>query len=350
MIKKILTFITIIVILAIGFALYLANDFQSSLNAINPNDNNERIFTISDGQRAKEIAASLEKEGLIKNDLYLLIKLYLESKENKIQSGDYILKPAMSAQEIIDTITNGRATAKKLTVIEGWSLKDIAEEAEKMNIAKVQDFYDISGFPATDYRERVDKPQTFYSEKDFPFLKDKPTWVSIEGYLYPDTYYLPISAKPETIIKKALSNFDKKLTPELREEIKKQGKTIFEIVTMASVLEKEVKTLDDKKTVAGILYKRMEMNMPLQVDATTLYSQIKDVGADIDTKYNSPYNTYVTRGLPLGPICSPTIESIEAAVYPTKSNFLFYLSAKKDGKTIFSKTFEEHKKAILNHL
>jgi UPF0755 protein len=346
-IKILLIGLSLITTLIIAFSAYLLNDYKSSSSPVDKNEQTENIFTVEEGARAKEVSEKLQQGGLVKNSLYFLITLYIKEKQNDIQAGDYILKRSMSADEIIDTITNGRATAKKITVIEGWNLKDIAEEMEKMNISKVQDFYDITGAPATDYRERMDKPRNFSNE--FEFLKEKPSWVSLEGFLYPDTYYLPTSAKPETVIRKALANFDKKLTDDMKKEIKRQGKTVFEIVTMASILEKEVKTLDDKKKVAGILYSRMEQNMPLQVDATTLYAQIRD-GGKINTKYNSPYNTYLVKGLPMGPICNPGIESIEAAIYPTKTDYLFYLSAKKDGRTIFSKTFEEHKRAIQDHL
>lgn len=348
MIKKILIILTIIIVITAGICLYLLNQYSQSLSPISPNNDNEIIFTVSEGERAKDVSLRLENEKLIKDDLLFLVFLYLEGKQNNIQSGDYILKQSMDTKTIAEHLTNGRTTAKKLTIVEGWTLKDLSEALERMNISKIQNFYDISGIPTIDYKERLDKPQNFSNE--FTFLKDKPTWLSIEGYLYPDTYYLPIAAKPETVIRKALQNFDRKLTSEMRAEIEKQGKTIFEIVTMASMLEKEVKSLEDKKLVAGILYKRMELGMPLQVDATTIYAQIREIDSKINTKFNSPYNTYVVKGLPLGPICNPGIESIEAAIYPEKSDYLFYLSAKNDEKTIFSKNFEEHKRAIVNHL
>lgn len=346
-IKTLLIGMSSIAVLIIVFSAYLLNDYKSSFSPVDKDNQIEKIFTIEEGSRAKEVSEKLENEGLVKNSLYFLITLYIKEKQNDIQAGDYILERSMPTDEIIDTITNGRATAKKITIIEGWNLKDVAEEMERMNIAKIQDFYDITGAPATDYKERMDKPKNFSDE--FDFLKEKPSWVSLEGFLYPDTYYLPTSTKPETVIRKALANFDEKLTDDMEKEIKRQGKTVFEVVSMASILEKEVKTLEDKKIVAGILYSRIEQNMPLQVDATTLYAQIRD-GGKINTKYNSPYNTYLAKGLPMGPICNPGIESIEAAIYPTKTDYLFYLSAKKDGKTIFSKTFEEHKRAIQNHL
>jgi UPF0755 protein len=140
-----------------------------------------------------------------------------------------------------------------------------------------------------------------------------------------------------------LTNFDSKLTPDLKSEIKRQKKTIFEIITMASMIEKEVKTTEDKKIVSGILWKRMVSGMRLQVDATLLYAQGKETSKTYikDTQFTSPYNTYRNDGLPLGPISNPGMDSILAAIYPTKTAYYYYLST-TEGKTIFSKTLEEH--------
>jgi UPF0755 protein len=141
-----------------------------------------------------------------------------------------------------------------------------------------------------------------------------------------------------------LANFGKKLNPELREKIAVQKKTIFDIVTMASLLEKEVITLDDKKIVAGILWKRLEIGMPLQLDATVNYVTGKnDPSVTIkDTTIDSPYNTYKYKGLPKGPISNPGIDSIIATIYPKKTNYWYYLT---DGKTIFSETLQQHNTA-----
>lgn len=348
MIKKILTGFVIVIVLIIGTVFYLINDFKKSNQPYNPENETEIIFSINEGDRARSVAINLQSKGLIKNSDYFLISLYLNKKENKLLSGEYILKPSMDTKTIIETITSANAVAKKITIIEGWTLKDIGEKLASMDIASTDDFYSIAGTPAKDYRLSNDILIDFSPE--FNFLNDKPKGISLEGYLYPDTYYLPINATSELIMKKALLNFNKKLTPEMREEISSQGKTIFEIVTMASILEKEVRGMEDKKMVAGILYKRQKLRMPLQADATIVYAMIHENNPKINTKYDSPYNTYIVNGLPLGPICNPGIESIEAAIYPIESDDLFYLSAKKDGKTIFSKTYEEHKRAIRNHL
>jgi UPF0755 protein len=130
---------------------------------------------------------------------------------------------------------------------------------------------------------------------------------------------------------------------EIKEEIERQGKSIFDIITMASLLEKEVRTEEDKKIVAGILWKRMEIGMPLQVDATIAYITGKNSTriSKEETKIDSPYNTYKYKGLPLGPICNPGFESIFASLYYEDSDYLYYLST-PEGETIFSKTLEEH--------
>jgi UPF0755 protein len=182
-------------------------------------------------------------------------------------------------------------------------------------------------------------------------LKDKPKSLNLEGYIFPDSYKIRKEETIEDIINKTLQNFDKKVTPELRQEIEKQNKTIFEIITMASLLEKEVKTLEDKKIVSGILWKRLENNMPLQVDATISFiTGKKDANISIEeTKIDSPYNTYKYKGLPLGPISNPGLESIIAAIYPESSDYWYYLST-PEGETVFSKTLEEHNIAKAKYL
>ena len=145
------------------------------------------------------------------------------------------------------------------------------------------------------------------------------------------------------IAEKMLLNFDKKLTPQIRTEVQVRGKTVFEVVTMASLLEKEVRSKEDKELAAGVLWKRLEHGIFLQVDATVAYITDKS-GTQIsraDLEIDSPYNTYVYAGLPLGPISNPGMESILAALYPKENEFWYYLATPK-GETLFSRTLEEH--------
>ena len=176
------------------------------------------------------------------------------------------------------------------------------------------------------------------------FLDSVPKGVDLEGYLFPDTYRVFNDVSDEEIVKKLLNNFDKKLSPELRQKIARQGKTIHEIITMASIIEKEVSSEADRPIVAGILYKRIKNGMRLEVDSSINYITGKnDPGANYaDLEIDSPYNTYKNYGLPPGPICNPGLAAIKAAVYPEESAYLFYLNRQDTGETIFSKTFDEH--------
>jgi len=217
---------------------------------------------------------------------------------------------------------------------------------------QAEELFELVGFPLINYSINTDLPKPKDFSSNYVFLKSKPKNISLEGYLFPDTYEVAYGEELEDIVEKMLDNFDKKLSQRLRNlGITKQGKTVFEIITMASLIEKEVKSLEDKKIVSGILWKRINAGIGLQVDATVTYITGKKSTrvSKQETEIDSLYNTYKYRGLPLGPISNPGLESIEAATYPQSSDHWYYLSA-PDGETIFSKTLEEHNIAKAEHL
>ncbi|MFA5086461.1 MAG: endolytic transglycosylase MltG [Candidatus Paceibacterota bacterium] len=331
--KKIITLFSSIVAL-IFFACVSQAFFSPSKGQIEA-----KLFTVNKGEAVKEVASNLKKENLIGSPSAFVIYAGLAGKYSKIQAGEYLLSSQMSIARIVSVLSNGETAKENVTIIEGWDLRDINGYLVDKGITKNNDLYLLTGTPAKkEYNQNVEK-----LIQRFDFLGDKPENMSLEGYLFPDTYYIDKGDDAGTIVEKALSNFGNKLTPDLRNEIKKQKKTIFEIVTMASIIEKEVRTLKDKKIVSGILWKRMVSGMRLQVDATILYEENK-VGLKIytkDTQIDSPYNTYKVDGLPLGPISNPGMDSIIAAIYPTATPYYYYLSA-PGGETIFSKTLEEH--------
>ena len=295
-----------------------------------------KMFTVNKGESVREIASNLKKQGFISDPNAFIFYTFILGKYSKVQAGDYLLSSQMSVSRIVNAFVGGETAKETLTILEGWNLNDIADYLQSKNIAG------LFGLTGTPTKKETNKNVNELAEK-FDFLKDKPEGLSLEGYLFPDTYYVDKSDTAETFIEKALSNFNDKLTPDLRNEIKRQNKTIFEIVTMASMIEKEVKTPEDKKIVSGILWKRIQNKMGLQVDSTVLYATGKENSKVYikNTQFDSPYNTYKYRGLPLGPICNPGRDSIIAAIYPTETNYLYYLST-PEGKTIFSKTLEEH--------
>lgn len=310
----------------------------------------ERPFLIKKGESIFQIAKNLEKENLIKNRIYFEMYLFLTGNVRKLRAGEYLLLPSMTIPQIAKKIVSGDVIKEKITIIEGWNLRDIGWYFENIfALFQAEELFELIGFPLVDYNKNIELPRPRDFSQEFDFLKDKPENLGLEGYLFPDTYEINKGSTIGEIVRKMLQNFDKKLTQELREEINRQEKTIFEIVTMASMLEKEVKTSEDKKLVSGILWKRLENNIPLQVDATITYITGKKTTkiSKEETEIDSPYNAYKYPGLPLGPISNPSLDSILAAIYPKESDFWYYLST-SEGETIFTTTLEEHNVAKQN--
>ena len=296
----------------------------------------QKIFLIEKGQSVKEIAKNLEKENLIKDDFYFILYLWSRGEVKKLQSGFYKLSPAMSIREIAKKLAKGEVIKIEVVIPEGFKIDKIEEEIVEKGL---------------DVKSKIKNQKSKFYKEEFEFLRDIPDEMDIEGYLFPDTYQIVYGSKIEEIVRAMLKNFDKKLTLDLREEIKQQKKTIFEIITMASMIEKEVRTKEDKELVSGILWKRLKQGIPLQVDATIAYITGEQTSkiSKTDTQIDSLYNTYKYRGLPLGPISNPGLESILAAIYPKSSEYWYYLST-PDGTTIFSRTLEEHNVAKAKYL
>ncbi len=300
-------------------------------------------FIIEKGQGSSEISSNLAEAGLIKSKFLFDSLAVVKGEHNTLLAGTYDLSRGMNASEILDKLSSGDVAKEVLTIIEGWDLRDIAWWFENKGMFQAEEIFEVVGLPAVNGLEKEALAMVAKLVNDFEFLGEKPAAVSLEGYLFPDTYHIIKGATVEQNIRKMLSNFDKKIGADLRAEIVKQDKSLFEILIMASLLEKEVQTLVDKKLVAGILWKRLVYGWPLQVDASLTYITGKASSGITkqDKENDSLYNTYKYYGLPLGPISNPGLESIEASVYYESNPYWFYLS-KPDGETVFSKTLQEH--------
>lgn len=343
--KQIVPFVAMLfVVFLLFFAVFIIYVPRS------PFSSESKTVIFKTGEGAKELSIKLENEGVIRNGSAFRVYAQFAGISEKLIAGQYSLSPSMTIPEIAQKIADGDSVKEKVTLIEGWNLRDIHSYLIGQGIFGAGNLYKVTGTPLTGSGAK-----DFSGE--FNFLKDKPDDVSLEGYIFPDTYFFDPPDEVgqlhyiEDIVRMTLENFDAKLTSDLREKIKAQNKTIFETVTMASLIEEEVKTMGDKKIVSGILWKRLESGMPLQVDSTVRYSTGKEstkVSID-DTKVDSPYNTYKHRGLPKGPICNPGIESIRAAIEPADSVYWYYLSA-PDGTIIYSRTLQEHIAAQAKYL
>jgi UPF0755 protein len=302
----------------------------------------EEKFTIEEGDGLSQISGELKQKKLIKNQFLFILHVFLKGESSNLQAGEYLLNSNQSSAKIADKIISGEVIREKLTIIEGWNLEDIAAYLETKNISNRENFFKLVGYPKKGYNDKYEYSESVLFSEEFDFIKEKPSSY-LEGYLFPDTYEIDKNLNLEDIIFRMLYNFEDKVDFSLREEIKAQDKNLFEIMIMASLLEKEVSDSEDKKIVSGILWKRLEEGMALQVDATIIYLTGKKTTrvSLSDTKIDSPYNTYKYRGLPPAPITNPGLDSILAAIYPEDSSFWFYLSTPQ-GETIFSETLEEH--------
>lgn len=323
LLKRIFTSIIIAFIFILAICAYIGYKIWFPLGG-----NVEKIFKVKNGANLTQVAVNLESEKLISNAFYF--NLYVDDFKNadtELQAGQYLLNSQMNIPQIAEILIKGEVSIKKITVPEGFNLKQIAKRLAKEGIVEEEEFQEVSSLYNPNYS----------------FLKDKPQNASLEGFLFPDTYIFYKNSSTEEVIDKFLDNFDTKLNQELRDEIKKQNKTIFDIITLASIVEKEVSTNEDQKIVAGIFYTRLKNGIPLQSDATVNYitGKSKRQPSLEDTKIDSPYNTYKNKGLPIGPICNPGISAIKAVIYPKQTDFLYFLSPEQ-GPTIFSKTAEEH--------
>jgi len=312
--------------------------WQGIYLAKEPKNENTKIFRIEKGQNVFTISENLEKANLIKNKAFFELYVILKGEVKDLKAGTFLFSPAMSIKDISQKIFKGENLEIKITIPEGFSIEQIEEEINEK-------------FETESIKFRFKNQKVGLYKNEFSFLKDIPSDASLEGFLFPDTYLFKLDTTEKEIVETFLRNFDKKLTPELQEKIQEQNKTIFEIITMASLLEKEVKTFEDKKIASGTLWKRENSGMPLQVDATIIFiTGKKSTKVSVEeTRIDSLYNTYKYKGLPPGPICNPGLDSIIAAIEPKASNFWFYLST-PEGKTIFSKTLEEHNIAKAKYL
>lgn len=339
--KYLLIFLVCLIII------FLALIFSYSRAINSPESNSKSLinFTVTKGEPVKRISENLFQAGLIKSKFYFEFYIWLNHKQASLQAGEYELSPSQNIKQIVSILGNGKERNVKILIKEGEGEGEIAQTLEQNGLTSANDFLAVTGRPMLDYSKNNNSITTRKDfSVDYDFLSDKPKYYSLEGYLFPDTYQFSKNDTPEKITKKMLANFDSKLTPDLRSAIKNQSKSIYEIITMASVLEKEVKTFDDMKIVSGIFWQRIANGQPLQSDATLSYA-LNDTTAShslTDLQIDSPYNSYRYKGLPPTPIGNPGINAIIASINPVNTDYNFFLTSSDGSKTVFAKTFAEH--------
>ncbi|KKR19902.1 MAG: Aminodeoxychorismate lyase [Candidatus Moranbacteria bacterium GW2011_GWA2_39_41] len=325
--KKISIALIVIAITVISGFFYVRSQVYFSHGAQNQNS----LFEIKKGEGNAQIATNLEDKGMITGKIYFWFYLKTHNLLDKIYPGEYLLNGNMTIPEIAVVITNPKKVFEQVLFKEGWTAAQMAWELQ------------AHGFDGKAFLEIVNKPlQDLISQ--FSVLSDKPKAASLEGYLFPDTYYFAKEATPEGIVKKILNNTEIKFDNSLRAEIKKQNKAFFDVLIVASIVEREVSTEADRALVSGLFWNRLNVGQALQSDATLSYilNDKEDAHSLAQTKIDSPYNTYANKGLPIGPVANPGLSAIKATIYPKDSPYNYFLSDPKTGQTIFSATFPEH--------
>ena len=279
----------------------------------------QKIIDIPSGTNAKEIVHILEKNEIIgKNNYLFIILIKLSKLEVKLKFGEYNLSPSLNMLQILNKLARGEIVVYKITIPEGYNSIQIAELLDKKEIVEKESFLKL----------------VKYGEK---------SW---EGYLFPDTYEVPKKYGAENMLKLMLSNFEQvAVDNKLINKAEQTGFTMDEIITLASIIEKEAKFAEEKRQISSVFHNRLKSGMKLQSCATIQYilGKPKEKLEESDLEIESPYNTYLYKGLPPGPICNPGIDSIIAALEPANEDYLFFVLG-DNGRHIFSKTYEEHLK------
>lgn len=305
-------------------------------------------FSVKSGSSLSAVSKNLEAAGLIHNHTVFKYMADFMGMGQKIQSGDYELTRAMSATEILDQLISGdgKPLTMKITIIPGWSVEDVANYLVEIKVlSSADEFLSLckSGEAYNGYYfiEEVMKTGTVSRRK-----------YALEGYLSPNTYEIYTSSSADTLIKRLLTQTEAAYLSGYDERAQELGLTMDEVFTLASMIEKEAKTSDFAK-VSAVFHNRLKAGMTLGSDVTVKYasgSQKMSLN-DSDLAVDSPYNTYTHKGLPVGPICNPSMDAVVAALYPDEQyvaqKYLYFCSAEPEsGKLVFSKTLEEHNKAV----
>ncbi|MCE5171757.1 endolytic transglycosylase MltG [Paenibacillus profundus] len=339
--KVLLAIILVVALAAGGGTWYIWNGMKPL-----PKEERDITVTIDQGTGTAKIASQLEAEGVIRNAL--IFKGYLKwSKEGtRFQAGTYAFQAGTTFDEIIAKLNQGDVVPEEMirfTIPEGFTIEQVADTLSKDGIVDKAEFMQL----ADDTAWLTDTSSMVQAIPDNDKLRHK-----LEGYLFPETYELKKDSSAKDIITRMIQETEKRLTeasPSWETDMKKQGLTLHELMTVASLIEREVVVDAERGLVAGVIYNRVGEGMKLQIDATVQYAldKPKERLYYKDLEIDSPYNTYKIEGLPPGPIAGPSVASIEAALHPKQSDYFYYVT-KKDGtgSHLFAKTFAEHQRNI----
>ena len=316
---------------------YQLQQYQDELSKPAGSDGREVTFTVQEGELPADVAVRLQRDGFVSNSDVFVLLLKCRHASETIQAGDHVLRHNMTMDEVIGSLQKGTARGIAITIRPGWRAEQVAEYLATVNL------------PQFNKDEFLSLVKT--GKYDYPFLRNRPEGASqsLEGYLFPETYNVLQAITADQLINRLLFEFDNRVTPDLRDKAVEEKLTLHEAITLASIVEREAVLKEEAPIIASVYLNRIKAKTFLNADPTVQYaigfdSKAKQwwpvVPLEAYSKVNSPYNTYTNTGLPPGPICEPSFDSIMAALQPAKTDFLYFL-AKGDGSHVFAKTLEE---------
>lgn len=323
----VIIFVILVVVVLLGSAYWFFGGTRSTEVPA------EITITVPEGAYASQVAAILEENGLVLNATSFILYVKSEEAALNIKPGVYTFGPGkVTYKQILHDLMMGAEGVGTVSVTfpEGFSIREIAELLEKNGIGTAEEFLAAAGA---------------YDASEFWFVPQGDSYTKLEGYLFPDTYYMKQSWTPDQVIHMLLNQFASVWTQERQDKADQLGLSVNQVLTVASLIEKEAMLDSERSTIASVIYNRISADMPLQIDASVIYAlgeKRTKVSYD-DLKVDSPYNTYKYKGLPPGPIAAPGIESIDAALNPQTTNYFYYQTTEAgDGSHYFCETYDEH--------
>jgi UPF0755 protein len=312
-------FFLVVVFLVLGFGLFLVNPADKK--------GSDQVFVVREKSSLKEVAGDLEKSGLITNKTLFVLWTRVKGYGKDIRAGEYSLSPAMAPAQVLEILRRGLVILHPVTIPEGFTRDQIADVLAAKGLADKKRFLELTEDKVLLRQNGISGP-------------------SLEGYLFPDTYHFSRGTPTAAVLDTMVKRFKQVVTP-LMEKLQGSGMKFEEVVTLASIVEKETGRPEERPLIASVFLNRLRLGMRLESDPTVIYG-MENFDGDLkkrDLTEKTPYNTYVIKGLPPGPIASPGHDAIKAVLYPAQTDYLYFVS-KNDGSHHFSKTLAEHNRAV----
>ncbi len=286
---------------------------------------------IKPGMDAESIGQMLASKKIIDNRFFFWMTVKVNGLDGQFQTGTYKLHRGMKMDAVLDMLVQGETAPARFTIPEGFNVNEIAERLDKEGIARAEDIR-AEAVKFSPYKYMRPESEVTYRA---------------EGFLFPDTYEVEPGMSAKSILHMMANNFDDKMTDEVRQRAMAEGLSLYDLTTLASLVEKEARFDEDRPIIAQVFLKRLRLDMPLQSDTTIQYllDAPKEDVTYADTEIESPYNTYQHRGLPPGPIANPGMASIEAVLYPADTDYLYFV-ADRQGHNHYSMNYEEHLRLV----